>query len=398
MPMKRLSLLPQFIVASALFCACATPELASDQPASAPFLVKDGLFDLSKPDTLGLEPAPGVETYTVFRAGEDTPRYNHAAILIPFKGKLYAQWQGSQEDEDAPDTLVYYAVSDDGEHWSAPKVLAPLWEGGIKTSGGWLTDGETLVAYLNLWPVLPDAPRGGYAEYITSTDGETWSVPKRVLSASGQPVNGVIEQDLRALGDGRIVTAFHEQPGLIVTPYYTDDPLGITGWTGGRMENLPHADHISREIEPGWYRRSDGALVMVFRDQSASFKKLASESHDLGEHWTRPVVTNFPDSRSKQSAGNLPSGAAFQVNNPSGNKARYPLVVTLSQGGFRFDRAYLIRSGGEDLPPQRYEGKYKRAGYSYPKSVIWGDWLYVAYAVNKEDIEVSRVPLISLAK
>lgn len=371
-------------------------SLAGAERSPSPFTVADNLFDLSKPDTLGLEMAPDIETFTVYRAEETTPKYNHGAVLIPFKEKLYAQWQSSERDEDASDTFVAYAVSDDGVHWSSPKTLATSWDGGIKTSGGWWTDGETLIAYIAEWPQRENAPRGGYTEYVTSTDGETWSEPKRVLASGGEPVNGIIEQDPHALPDGRIVTAFHEQPGIVVAPYYTDDPLGISGWTKGDMENLPHEGDVSREIEPSWFRRADGALVMVFRDQASSFKKLASISYDRGVKWTRPQLTLMPDSRSKQSAGNLPSGAAFQVNNPSGSMTRYPLAITLSSNGFHFDRAFLIRAGGDELQPLRYEGKYKRAGYSYPKSVVWGEHLYVAYATNKEDIEVSRIPLSAL--
>ena len=40
-------------------------------------------------------------------------------------------------------------------------------------------------------------------------------------------VLGIIEQDVKALDSGRILTAFHVQPGLQVKPYYTDDPLGV---------------------------------------------------------------------------------------------------------------------------------------------------------------------------
>ena len=102
------------------------------------------------------------------------------------------------------------------------------------------------------------------------------------------------------------------------------------------------------------------------------------------------------DSRAKQCAGNLPDGGAFIVNNPSGNSDRFPLVITLSRDGFLFDRAYLLRGGGKDLQPMRFSGKHKRKGYSYPKAVIWRDYLYVLYATNKEDVELTRIPLRQL--
>lgn len=61
---------------------------------------------------------------------------------------------------------------------------------------------------------------------------------------------------------------------------------------------------------------------MVFRDQDSSFRQLASESTDRGVTWATPVLTAMPDSRAKQSAGNLPDGTAFLVNAPSGSIAR----------------------------------------------------------------------------
>jgi len=185
-------------------------------------------------------------------------------------------------------------------------------------------------------------------------------------------------------------------PGLIATPFYTDDPTATSGWTAGKITHLPSDDFISRELEPSWFYREDGAVVMVFRDQHGSHKKLASISYDQGESWSTPELIDTPDSRSKQSAGNLPDGTAFMVNNPSADKTRYPLAITLSNNGYTFDRALLIRSGGEDLQPLRFSGKYKRAGYSYPKSVIWKNYLYVGYATNKEDVEVSRIPISGL--
>ncbi|MEP3924368.1 MAG: exo-alpha-sialidase, partial [Gilvibacter sp.] len=125
-------------------------------------------------------------------------------------------------------------------------------------------------------------------------------------------------------------------------------------------------------------------------------KVLASQSVDNAENWTTPVETNMPDSRAKQSAGNLPDGSAFLVNNPSGSKTRIPLTVTLSDDGKVFDRAFLLRAGDSDLPKQQFQGKYKRAGFSYPKSIVWQGFIYVSYAVNKEDIAVTRVPVSAL--
>ena len=164
----------------------------------APYAVAPGLFDAGRPD-LGLRPAPGAQTFTVFAPNDADQRFNNGVVLIPFRGRLHAMWQTSAKDEDSADTHVVHAVSQDGETWSAPVVLEPAGQGGrMHSSGGWMTDGQTLVAYVNVWPDGFQSGAGGYAEYRTSVDGVTWSAPQRVMGADGTPVEGVIEQDPHA--------------------------------------------------------------------------------------------------------------------------------------------------------------------------------------------------------
>jgi len=388
MPRLTLFLLP--------FLLTALSAPARAQRDTVPFTVAD-LFDLEQANTLGLTMAAAAETFTVFRPLADQPAYNHGVVLFPFQGQLYAQWQSSSRDEDAEDTQVFYSRSADGATWSAPAPLTARWTGGIKTSGGWWSDGKTLVAYLCVWPTPDGGPKQGHTVYRSSTDGLHWTDEQPVTDPAGHPVPGIIEQDVHALPGGRLLTAFHLQPGLQVTPYYTDDPTGVSGWIAGDMQNMVSSDStMSRAIEPSWFYRRDGAAVMVFRDQQGSFKKLAAVSHDDGVSWSTPVIVDTPDSRAKQSAGNLPDGTAFLVSNPTGSKRRFPLAIALSRDGLVFDSAYLVRSGGADLQGQRFPGKYKRPGYSYPKSVVWGEYLYVAYATNKEDVEITRIPWRSL--
>jgi len=361
---------------------------------SQPFKISEKLFDFDKPN-LGLSYAKGAETILVYKAQKSVSQYNHGAILFAHNEQLYVQWQSSKRDEDAADTRVLYSVSSDGVKWSAATVLAPARKNAIVTSGGWWSDGKKLIAFLNVWPKTL-APRGGYVEAIESVDGATWSSPKRLTFHDGRSVNGILEQDLHRLKSGRVLTAVHQQPGLKVKPMYTDDSSALSGWKLGSLDNLPFNKPYSRALEPSNFQRKDGSIVMIFRDQRSTFKILASESTDNANNWHQASLTNMPDSRAKQSAGNLPSGTVFIVNNPSRSKSREPLTVTLSKDGRKFDRAFLLREGGEKLEGPKYEGKYKRRGFSYPKSFVAGEYLYVAYAENKEDIKITRVPLPSL--
>jgi hypothetical protein len=350
-------------------------------------------------------------------------------------------WQASARDEDSPDTHLVYAVSDDAEHWSAPMDLASASacnsecpschserpscltdcpsrgtgcpschserlschsersEGIYYTSGGWWNAGDSLIAYVNVWPTRLE-PRGGEAWYRASADGVAWSPMRPVRMADGSPLSGVLEQDPHLFGGrrgnwgegwfgNRIVGAAHFQPGLQVCPIFTDNPDGVTGWRKAAFEATPFKTQ-TRELEPSVFQREDGVLVMVFRDQESSYKKLASVSIDRGETWTPAVETAFPDSRSKQCAGNLPDGTSFLIGNPGPEKDRSLLILATASDGKTFDQAWILR---KDPPEKRFDGKAKTLGYSYPKAIVDKDFLYVAYSVNKEEIAVTRLPL-----
>ena len=354
-----------------------------------PYL-SSGVIDTTNVETLGLTMTDDTKTVTIFSPDDKTHHYANGVVMTAFKDVLYCMWQSSLTDEDAPETCVMYSQStDEGVTWTKPEPLAAATDSSYCTSGGWISTKDTLTAFINVWPKGMQ-PTSGYTYYIYSTDGSRWSEPQPVRMADGQAMNGVMEQDPYLMADGRIVGAAHFQPGLHVAPIYTDDPTGHSGWHHGQM-TVHDRGKQSQELEPSLYQQRDGTLTMVFRDQSSSYRKMVSLSHDRGETWTEPTVTNIPDARVKQSAGNLPDGTAYLVGNPTGAKRRYPLVAILSDDGIRFDKALLLRAGGSDLQPQRYPGKAKTFGYNYPKSMVYNGRLYVAYATNKEDVECTII-------
>ncbi len=343
--------------------------------------------------TTGLGQTDNVKTVTIFKATEHTDHYANGAVMTAFKGSMYCMWQSSPKDEDSDDTWVAYSTSnDEGMTWSEPQTLAVANDDYYFTSGGWLVRGDTLIAFINTWQKGLE-PRGGKANYLMSTDGKVWSQMLPVRMADGNVMEGVLEQDPYTLPDGRIIGASHFMPGLHVCPIYTDDPKGVSGWRKGLFESEDCGKH-SREIEPSQYMQPDGTLVMLFRDQKSSFRKLASTSKDRGVSWSKPIVTDFPDARTKQCAGNLPDGTSYMVSCPSNDKSRWPLVLQLSKDGKVFDKTIILRSGSStDLPQRRYDGKYKTFGYNYPKAMTYNNKLYVSYTINKEDVECTIVTL-----
>lgn len=365
------------------------------------FNVSNGMLDQNNTDTLSLSYPDGLETYTVWKADDSSDHYCNGVCIAGFDGKLYCQWQSSAKDEDSADTRVVYAVSSDkGKTWSEPiQLVQDINVPGVTStssaycsSGGWLATEDQLIAYINVWPGLN--PRGGYTYYMASQDGINWSEPKPVTMADGSPMNAVFEQDPHVLSNGRIVNSAHFQEGLIVYPIYTDDPNGISGWKKGSF-NPTVSGSTSVEMEPSLFVQSDGTVVMIFRDQQSSYKKIVSYSFDDGETWSNPQSTDMPDARTKQSAGNLSDGTAFMAGSPVNNKLRSPLAVVLSADGKNFNKAYLLRSNSSD-PELIYEGTAKRKGFHYTKSLVYDGYLYVGYATNKEAVEISAVPESSI--
>ena len=364
----------------------------STAQAQMPY-IPDGVIDTTKHETVGLKPAKEVKTVTIFKATELSDHYANGVVLSAFKGKLYCMWQSSPKDEDSDDTRVVYSISrDDGNTWSKPMTLAAPSRDYYCTSGGWQVWGDTLIAFIDTWE-KGLSPRGGKTCYMTSSDGLKWSKMQPVRMIDGSEMNGVLEQDPYRLPDGRIIGATHFMPGLHVCPVFTDDPRGISGWQKGQFE-AEDIGKTSREIEPSQYLQPDGTIVMLFRDQSSSFYKLVSVSKDRGETWTKTTLTSFPDARTKQCAGNLPDGTSFIVSCPVPAKRRWPLVLHLSDDGKKFGQAILLRSGTPgDLPPRRYDGRYKTLGYSYPKAIVHKGKLYISYSTNKEDVECTIVTI-----
>lgn len=363
----------------------------------APFCMTETLFDQNDKESLGLQRAQGTETFTIYSASDTTDHYANGAVMAAYRDRLYCMWQSSAKDEDSDDTWVAYSTSaDEGKTWSRPLRLSPIITGCHSTSGGWVQSEERLVAYLNVWR-HDTIPQTCHTYFVETTDGITWSQPQEVTWQDGTPIEGIMEQDPHRLDSGRLIGAVHLMPGMTLCPIYTDDTTGRTGWHKGDFPATPNGKQ-SAELEPSFFLQRDSTLIMTMRDQRSSHRIPAAQSHDRGETWSNACVTNIPDSRAKQCAGNLPDGTAYIVNNPiQEKKPRVPLVITLSNDGRSFNRAYLLRSGSsDDLSPQRYVGKYKTIGYSYPKAMLHDGYLYIAYSMNKEVVQYTRIKVSKL--
>lgn len=347
----------------------------------APFRAAEGLFDSSDTKTVGLQPIQGKHT-TLYRATDDGYKFCHHPNLAVFKNHLYCMWSNGLVHEDHPGQRILYSRTSDGAMWTDPAVLAEDKDGtGVCVSSGFYVAGESLIAYYTT--------TGGsnfHADTALmarmSSDGRTWDGPRRI--ASGFFIEGPhqLNRDRLLLAGEHVGNARRTKRMQLL---YSDAKDGLTGWQEASIE--PTELETFGYTEPSYFKQRDGPIVATLRNYSGAL--YATASHDQGRSWSPPVRTNFLDSTARTSAGNLPDGTAYLVNNPMPKQFdRSVLTIALSKDGVTFDRAFLLRN---EPTHRRHDGKSKLDGWQYPHALAWKGSLFVAYSINKEDIAITRI-------
>lgn len=380
--------------------SCGHAAAPNDKPA---FTVDTTMFDAKVADTVGL-PAIESETITIFRPEkpEDMKFNNHPQLAI-FKDIMYVCWVGHPVNETSDEAYLFISKSPDGVNWAPPlRIGRPL-----RACGGLWATKDALYCYAL---VADEELKGNnvveepQTEIYKSIDGVNFDMIATIE-------NAMPSESPRSTASGRLIMPCH---GLgkgkfadvrVSRLLYTDDPNGVTGWKEGAINYIDDIQitgnkKMGRPIEPSWFTRGDGKLTAIFRDlrfdaKMRTWRTWAAVSSDDGASWSDPVLTDMPDSDSMQCARNLPDGTVCMVNNPVQTRRRVPIAVTLSKDGVNFTHSFLVRGKPQ---PKRFEGISKTDGYSYPGAIVWGEYLYVSYATNKEDIETTRIKLDTIKK
>jgi hypothetical protein len=378
-----------------------------------------------------------VETITLHTGTPEMGTFNHHAHITYFKGVFYAVWDTQARDEHGPGQHGSLRRStDQGKTWTPVKELFPAmdryipssqalipgrYRGRIQTSNGFAVVDDILYAVTEVddhkGTSIRNRKRFHAGRLCRSINpdgslGEMFWLKKD----PPEPVKGFPSYPA---GDPTLVKKINQyfrQPGNeIQLDFSSPVPESAPGdvWTP-----FPISDDNHRLIEqvPS-YRAADGTWVRLYRDaglivvpipekgfrraleESKSRRNYASFSFDNCKTWTVPTRTSFPDACAKSDAGRLPDGQIYVINNvlPLSTKhgGRSLLGISLSADGLNFDRVAVIRFMP---PPMRYQGRAKGIGFAYPHSVVVGDDLWVIYSVNKEDIQLTRIPLDELYK
>lgn len=361
--------------AGAIFAAVVLAAM----PQQKPEMLADPSVDWAG---LGFPAARGRHS-TVFRGEKGKSGFNLHSYLAFHDGRFWAVWSSAALDEEDPDQHVAFATSANGHHWEAPRVLAPDPDG-------------------------PAGPKRWIARGISLRDGKLTALGALVESADyGKRGKDVVWKNLNLVEfewkDGRwnnrgvfaadCMNNFPPVPlgdrlAMVCRDSKMDvftalqDPSSPSGWKRVPLASSPP---FHRMDEPTWYQDRGGVVHMIVRDNNRSRRLIRSISRDAGATWSRPVLTNYPDATSKNFTGRLSNGWYFLINNPN-PAGRDPLVVSFSRDGWTFSHPLTIRRGGQE----------SSASFQYPHAIEQAGSLWVAYSINKKDIEISELPIAGL--
>jgi hypothetical protein len=368
----------------------ASADGASAQRAIPAPEVLAGMFNVpglpSDPEAIEWAKLPVFRgtTSVVARGVQNESAFMHHPKIVFFDGRYFAKWNDGYVGEDFAGQRVRYATSRDGRQWEAPVDLTGRHPRRRYTACGfWLRDGE-MFALAALRDASDAGPSGEEPVLLAfQWDSRNGRFGERTVIAKNFFAGNVPERapdgDWLILGKGGVGSwgPMKSAKGGV---------RAIDDWT---IRDLPGAGKLE---EAEWYPLPNGHLVSHFRTRTPK-RLMRCYSIDSGVTWTEPVVTNFPESGARHHGLRLSNGLYVLLVNPS-TKGRIPFSIAVSKDGLVYDRIANVRP---EPTSARWQGRAKSAGYHYMRGFEHQGQLATIYSVNKEDVEVTLIPLTEFA-
>lgn len=368
--------------------------------------------------------AVGVHNFQAMRANRSQPpeatadmagwTYSHQPYLAYWNDTYYLQYLSNSYSEHIPPGRTLLMTSEDGFDWTSPEVIFPKYplpeiDRHFESIGDVnLPDGTFGVMHQRMG--FYKAPNGrlltsGFysfspaPEYSSPNDGQGMGRVVREVYEDGTYGPIYFIRYNRAAGWNEDNTRY---------PFYTEsddeefiaacesllgDKLMTLQW---QEEDMPDSDFYAFDAGETfssfmWTKRPDGTYLGVMKDN------IASLSTD-GVHWTEPGrISTFRTTSAKVWVEKTEDGRYALVYNHSGSGSnRFPMVVLTSNDAYEFDDPLLVNG---EVSPMRYMGFEKNTGSQYFRGIIPGngnppgDYSWITYSMNKEDIWVSRIPV-----
>jgi hypothetical protein len=335
---------------------------------------------------------------------------------------LFCQWQAHSIDQPELSVTILGSWSVDGENWSPPTaVFGP--EGLPKSAAKQVLNSSPFLAISGeVYAVAAIHEIAGYSTLDATTFGE----PKSAEASAEFPravrdIHGFLVRRVRAdqtFGSmipivRRSDVVANSEPGQVIDAIDQGMISDIVRQLatpdsrfGGKMEFLvPECETEDR------YRLSNPTKVLLpnnrklqlWSNEQGLDRLYGQISRDGGQTWDKPTPTNIRQSGRQAILGNLPAGPIFLA----GNQSRFslgtadPLTISIAFENLQFTEFFELRSGvspsGVLESVANPSENWKQRGFQVSACLVDGEWLWVAYSVNDETIELSRVRTRDLA-
>jgi hypothetical protein len=371
----------------------------------------------------GLRHTVGVHRHEAFRANRSNPpeggmigwTYNHAPMLAYWNGKFYLQYLSDLKEEHAPPGRTLIMTSKDGRRWSNPQVIFPPYVlPGIK--GSFYDIGDV------------DIPAGTFSVmhqrmgFYVAPNGRLLTLGfysfcpnQRTGPNHGQGLGRVVREIYKDSSFGLIYfLRYNRHSGWDETntryPFYkksedkdfieacdallNDKLMTLQWWEEDRSKDGFYTIQPD-DLEPKalcFVHRPDGVVLGLWKRQ------LSALSPDEGRTWTKFAKSSTLKAYgSKVWAQRTEDGRyALVYNHSASRRNRFPLAVMTSDDCHRFDGLLCLHG---ELPPIRYQGIHKAIGLQYIRGIAEGNgdppgnYMWITYSMNKEDIWVTRTQI-----
>ncbi|QDT89095.1 exo-alpha-sialidase [Gimesia algae] len=322
-------------------------------------------------------------------------RLNLHNYLIYHAGKFWCIWSDGPRIEDEPTQEIKYATSVDGVQWSKAKSVTgtPEKPHAFIARGLWLRDGQLLALaakYQGHGAFGPqDKKHLELIAYRWEPKQDKWVYEGQLYDNA---INNFPPQKLPS--NNWILTRRDSRFNVSVL---VGGVKSLGDWKSFPVVGVQQVKGF-RPDEPIFWVLPDKSLYALFRDNGNSQRLFFSTSNDEGRSWEPPVISNFPNAKSKLFSLATSHGYRVLVLNAHPKVNRRELYLAVSPDNKTFTRlAKLEIPSPAELPEEvaslKKEFRAGIASLQYPHVIEHGGYLFIAFSRNKVQTEVFRVKL-----
>ena len=359
-----------------------------------------------------LRPVVGVQNIQILRANRTNPpetnkagnTYNHAPMMAYWNDTFYVQYLAHEWEEHGNPTETYLLSSKDGYDWSSPQVLFPAieYETGRFTiahqrMGFYVAPNGKLLtlSFYGAPEIGKDSPNSGqgigravreikedgswgpiyFIRYNRHFGYDEANTEQWYLSYKKSPDQAFIEA-CESLIDNKLMTQQWWEEDRSTDGFYALDDTSSENFTAKALS---------------FFHRKDGKAVGLWKSAYTAL------SENEGKTWSIPVhAKSKPEGTAKAWGQETDDGKFAITYNPAGVDFRMPLAIISGDDGITFDNMMVVHG---EAPVQRFAGRFMNIGAQYNRGIVEGngnppgDDMWIVYAMSKQDLWVSRIPI-----